>query len=82
MKKKRLFIFLLVAFVLFCGIEIKLGYDKYNMAITEKPLKDAIAELQNKENYTTYENIQDIYFKAIVAVEDRRFYKHNLFAEI
>lgn len=76
---KRLFIFLLVAFVVLCGIEIKLGYDKYNMAITEKPLKDAIAELQNKENYTTYENIPDIYFKAIVAVEDRRFYKHKGF---
>ena len=61
----------------FCGR--KGGYDKYKNALEERPLDDVIAELQGKDNYTQYEDVPEIYYKALVAVEDRRFYKHNGF---
>lgn len=76
---KRALLFLVIIFLAIAGIEIKGGYEKYTAALENKPLETAIAELRSKENYTKYENIPKIYFEALVAVEDRRFYKHNGF---
>lgn len=76
---KRLFLFMVIILLAVAGIEIKGGYDRYTSALVEKPLENAIAELRSKENYTKYEDIPKIYFDALVAVEDRRFYKHKGF---
>jgi len=76
--KRLLWLFLIIV-VIVAGVQIKGGYDKYKNALDERPLDEVIAELQEKENYTQYEDIPEIYFKALVAVEDRRFYKHNGF---
>lgn len=76
---KRILLLCLVAFVIVAGVQIKGGYDKYKNALEERPLDDVIAELQGKDNYTQYEDVPEIYYKALVAVEDRRFYKHNGF---
>ena len=69
----------LIVLVVAAGVQIKGGYDKYKDALEERPLVDVITELQSKENYTQYEDVPEIYFRALVAVEDRRFYKHNGF---
>ena len=76
---KRLLWLILILLVIVAGVQIKGGYDKYKAALENGPLNDVITELQGKENYTQYEDIPEIYFKALVAVEDRRFYKHNGF---
>ena len=76
---KRIILLCLVVLVIIAGLQIKGGYDKYQNALADKPLDEVIAELQEKENYTQYEDIPKIYFKALVAVEDRRFYKHTGF---
>ena len=76
---KRLICLLLILFVVWSGIVIKKGYDFYYKTLSEKPLEDVILEIKNKENYTYYEDIPDFYFKALVAVEDRRFYSHHGF---
>lgn len=76
---KRTLLLLVIIFLAVAGFKIEGGYKKYTTALEDKPLKTAIAELQSKENYTKYENIPKIYFDALVAVEDRRFYKHNGF---
>ena len=76
---KRLLWLILIVLVIVAGVQIKGGYDKYKAALENGPLNDVITELQGKENYTQYEDIPEIYFKALVAVEDRRFYKHNGF---
>jgi len=76
---KRILLLCLVVLIVIAGVQIKGGYDKYKDAIEEKPLADMITELQSKENYTQYEEVPEIYYKALVAVEDRRFYKHNGF---
>lgn len=73
---KRLFCLLLIVFMVICGIQIKFGYDKYHDALVQIPLETAIYNLKSKPNYTLYEDIPEIYFKAVVAVEDRRFYSH------
>ncbi|MBO5020916.1 MAG: transglycosylase domain-containing protein [Clostridia bacterium] len=76
---KRILLLCLIVLVVIAGVQIKGGYDKYKDALEERPLVDLITELQGKENYTQYEDVPEIYFKALVAVEDRRFYKHNGF---
>ena len=76
---KRLLWVILVVLVIVAGVQIKGGYDKYQQALADRPLTDVLEELQGKENYTKYENVPEIYYKALVAVEDRRFYKHNGF---
>lgn len=80
MKKiKKILLFVLIAIMALGAFEIKLGYDKYQEALTSHPLETVVSELRAKENYTVYDNIPKIYFDAVVAVEDRRFYKHNGF---
>ena len=76
---KRILLLCLIVLIVIAGVQIKGGYDKYKDALAERPLADMISELQNKENYTQYEDVPEIYYKALVAVEDRRFYKHNGF---
>ncbi|MBE6083814.1 MAG: hypothetical protein E7205_14260 [Tissierellaceae bacterium] len=78
-KVKRLFLLIFVTVFLLCSYQIKLGYDKYTDALISLPLDVAIEELKDKEHYTYYENIPELYFQAVVAVEDRRFYKHKGF---
>lgn len=76
---RNLFLLVIIAAVVICGYEIKKGYNKYVFAIQECPIESAISELQAKEHYTAYDDVPEIYCKALVAVEDRRFYKHKGF---
>jgi len=76
---KRLLWLILIVLVIVAGVQIKGGYDKYQQALADRPLTDVLEELQGKDNYTQYEDVPEIYYKALVAVEDRRFYKHNGF---
>ena len=76
--KRLLWLFLIIV-VIVAGVQIKGGYDKYQQALADRPLNEVLEELQNKDNYTQYEDVPEIYYKALVAVEDRRFYTHNGF---
>ena len=76
--KRLLWLFLIIV-VIVAGVQIKGGYDKYQQALADRPLNEVLEELQNKDNYTQYEDVPEIYYKALVAVEDKRFYKHKGF---
>lgn len=76
---KRLLWLILIVLVIVAGVQIKGGYDKYQQALADRPLNEVLEELQSKDNYTQYEDVPEIYYKALVAVEDRRFYKHKGF---
>ena len=51
------------------------GYNMYKTAISNVSIKDKVKDLQTTENYTTLDNIPDTYLKAVVAVENNRFYE-------
>jgi len=76
---KKIFLVCLIVLIITASIQIIGGYNKYADALENAPLSDVIAVLKNKDNYTQYEAVPEIYYKALVAVEDRRFYKHNGF---
>ena len=76
---KRIIFLALLLVVIVVGFQIKGGYDKYREVLEKETLETVITELKENENYTKYEEVPEIYFKALVAVEDRRFYKHNGF---
>lgn len=80
MKRIRRFLLFVLIILLAVGAwQIKSGYDKYEVALLMNPPEEVIEKLKEKENYTEYEDVPEIYFDALVAVEDRRFYEHNGF---
>lgn len=69
-------------FLLLIGISIALlfigsGYNMYKEAIESVSLDDKVAEIKNKDNYTEFSELPQMYVKAVISVEDKRFYKHN-----
>ena len=74
---KKILIFVILI-VLFAGAFLTYqGYTMYKEALNEIGVKDKVAELQAKENYTKFENLPKFYLDAVVAVEDRRFFEHG-----
>lgn len=53
------------------------GYDMYKEAIEQEPLKEKVAQIREKSNYTKTEEVPQIYKKAVISVEDHRFYDHK-----
>lgn len=76
---KRFLLFILIVFIAAGAFIIKQGYDKYRTALDELPLDTAISQITSKKHYTVYNDIPQVYFDAVVAVEDRRFYTHHGF---
>lgn len=76
---RRLLLLLLVVAIILSAVTLIDGHNRYKSALEAKPLEVAVSEIESAEHYTKYEDIPEFYFKALVAVEDRRFYKHNGF---
>lgn len=74
---KNLFRVLLLCVVIFVGIKINEGYQMYKNALTEMSLTEKITEIKEKNNYTSINELPQIYIDAVVAVEDHRFFQHN-----
>lgn len=79
---KRLVYISITLILLLISYFIYDGYTFHKATISEKPIEQVIESIKNKESYTAKEDIPDIYFKALVAVEDRRFYQHKGFDAI
>lgn len=74
--KRIIFIVVLISMsiaLLFVGN----GYDMYKQAIEQISVEDKIAEIKDKENYTNFSELPQMYKNAVITVEDHRFYKHN-----
>lgn len=74
--KRIIFIVVLISMsiaLLFVGN----GYDMYKQAIEQISVEDKIAEIKDKENYTNFSELPQMYKNAVIAVENHRFYKHN-----
>ena len=79
MKKVVLKILLWTFIIIFiiCSIFLVLGYLKYKEATDNISISNTIDEIRNSKDFTKLENISDDYKKAVVAIEDHRFYNHN-----
>ena len=73
---KKIAITILLIFICIGSYFICSGYQMYKSAINKKPLKDKITTIRQKEDYTKIDDMPQIYLKAVVSVEDHRFYKH------
>lgn len=69
--------FLLIMAIIWISTLISTGYQMYQDAVQEMPIADMIKQIKRKENYTTLEEMPELYVKAVVAIEDHRFYYHN-----
>ena len=74
---KNIIRFILLIVLIAVGILIYKGYTIYKQALENTSITDKVAEIQSKENYTKLEDMSDFYLDAVIAVEDRRFYKHG-----
>ena len=74
---KKLLLFLILI-ILLAGIILSvIGYSLYSSALHNEPLATKIEKIQADENYVTLDNLPENYLNAVVAVVDRRFYKHG-----
>ncbi len=53
------------------------GHEMYKKALEQTSLTDRVEQIRAKENYTTLKEVPPIYLKAVISVEDHRFYEHG-----
>ena len=53
------------------------GYVSYQKAVKEKPLAQAVEEARSGAQWASLEQVPDLYKKAVLAVEDHRYYTHH-----
>lgn len=74
--KKLIIIIILLIIAVTVGVSIY-GYNYYKEITDKVPLKSKIMEVQNDYTYVKKEELPEQFLKAVVAVEDRRFYNHG-----
>lgn len=74
---KNIIILIIVLLVAFAGLVIANGYSKYLEALKQLPLEEMTEQVESKENFCPISEIPQMYIKAVIAVEDRRFYQHS-----
>lgn len=74
----RRIVFLLMTVCLLAGFTVAYkGYEMYREVLNKTGLQERVKAVQDKEGYTEYENLPQIYVNSVISVEDHRFYRHN-----
>lgn len=73
---KKLLALMIVLFLLACGYLGYKGYQDYETALSAMNMEEMEQKIQSIGNYTKLENLPETYVKAVLAVEDKRFYRH------
>lgn len=73
--KKIIFLIMVVIIGVFSYF-VKQGYDLYVEAINKMSIEEKIMQIQANDSYTTYNELPQDYINAVIAVEDKRFFKH------
>ena len=76
--KKKIKIIILIILVVILGVIIYIwtkGYNMYKEAIAEETIESKFSKIQSMDNFTKVDEVPDIFIKAVVAVEDKRFYE-------
>lgn len=74
---KRLITLAVILAVSWVGVTFYHGYQMYKEAIEAMPLEEKVEEITSQENFTSLDELPQVYIDAVLAVEDRNFYKHN-----
>ena len=74
--KKIIFVVFLI-FVIILGIYTYKGYNMYKTAIEKTSIETMVSNIQSGEKFVSIDEMPKDYVNAVIAVEDRRFYKHN-----
>ena len=72
-----IFLIILVGIIGLFGYTFVKGYNMYQLSIKELPIRDCFSEIQNGEHFVSINEVPDIFKKAVIAVEDKRFYQHK-----
>lgn len=74
---KRIILIIIIVACLMVGIVIGQGYQLYKNAIEETSIEEVVSKIRSNEDFVTIDELPKDYVNAVIAVEDRRFYKHN-----
>lgn len=74
--KTLIFFMITLIFILTLNIGTS-GYLKYKDVVHNIGIEEKILEIRNSDNYIKINHIDTDFLKAIVAIEDHRFYEHN-----
>lgn len=73
---KKLLAFMILLFLIACGYFGYKGYQEYETALSAMSMEEMEQKIQSIGNYTKLEDLPETYVKAVLAVEDKRFYRH------
>lgn len=71
------FIFVICALAA-AGVSVG-GYELYKEAVAAVPTAEKVEQIQGQEHYTTFDELPQRYIDAVIAAEDRRFFRHHGF---
>ncbi len=79
MKKllRRLIIVFIILLLCISGYFAAMGYAIYRVKVNQFTIEERIEAIRSRDNFTKLSEIPEIYKKAVVAVEDSRFYEHK-----
>ena len=74
---KRLILLIIIIIAIAGGILAYKGHKIYKDVLEKTSVADKVTQIKSQENYTELKDLPDFYKNAVIAVEDRRFYKHG-----
>ena len=76
---KKMFMLAFLVILTWVGLTFYSGWQMYEDALAACPMEEQVAQTTAQENYTTLDQLPEIYLDAVLAVEDRSFYGHHGF---
>ena len=76
-KIKKFFIFILLIIISVIAFVGWYGYKYYEEIVAKNPIEVKVKEIRDDYTFVKSSDIPENYFKAVVAVEDKRYYYHG-----
>lgn len=73
---RNIIILCIVILLVIGGTVVYNGYNMYKEVISKVSIEDRVNEIRSDENYVSLDDIPDEYIKAVISIEDHRFYTH------
>lgn len=73
---RNIIILCIIICLIVVGTVVYRGYNMYQDAITKVSIEDKVNKIMSDDNYISLEDLPKDYIKAVISVEDHRFYNH------